>query len=199
MSERLAALSIVAAFAIAFVAVAAEAPAEDASTKVKVGDTAPDFEIFAATGGQQAADAPKKLSDLKGEKNVLLAFYPKADTPGCTKQLCGYRDDIEKFKSASTEVIAISVDHQTDSDAFKDKFSLPFPVLGDPEKKVIEAYGVPLREFQGNQFAERSVFLVDKEGIVRYIDMKYDLTKDKTSLYDAIVKLEQPAEEKKDG
>lgn len=198
MSKRFRFLLIGAALAIGFAAVGEQAPPENASAKVKVGDAAPDFDISAAIGGEPAADAPKKLSDLKGKKNVLLAFYPKADTPGCTKQLCGYRDDIETFRSASTEVIAISVDHQSDSDAFKEKHSLPFLVLGDPERKVIEAYGVPLREFQGNRFAERSVFLIDKEGIVRFIDMKYDLTKDKTALYDAIARLDQAETEKEE-
>jgi peroxiredoxin Q/BCP len=165
-----------------------------ASTKLKVGDAAPDFDVPEQKG---VPDAPKKLSDLKGKKNALIAFYPKADTPGCTKQLCGYRDDVQKFRSANTDVIAVSVDQQMDSEKFQDKFKLPFPLVGDPQHKIIEAYGVPLKDYSGNKFAQRSVFLVDKEGKLRYIDIDYKVVEDKDALYEQMKALEGSSEEKK--
>lgn len=190
MRTRSLALTVVAAFAFSLCAAAAE---------LKVGDAAPDFDIPAQKGVE---NGPKKLSDLKGKKNVLIAFYPKADTPGCTKQLCGYRDDFSTLQSSNTEVIAISVDQQMDSDKFQEKYKLPFPVVGDPQHKTIEAYGVPMKDYSGNKFAQRSVFLVDKEGKIAYIDLDYKIDQDKTALYDRIKTLESagdaaPNEEKK--
>jgi peroxiredoxin Q/BCP len=168
---------------IAFVALPVAVSAQDSSSTLKVGDAAPDFNI---PDQKSIEDAPKKLSDLKGKKNVLVAFYPKADTPGCTKQMCGYRDDIGVLNSAETQVIAVSVDQQMDSEKFQEKYKLPFPVVGDPQRKTIEAYGVPLKEYSGNKFAQRSVFLVDKEGVVRFIDLDYKVAEDKDSLYKEI-------------
>ena len=108
------------ALCVAMLAVPCVAFSQD-NAKVKVGDAAPDFAI----PQQKAVEgAPAKLSDLKGKKNALIAFYPKADTPGCTKQLCGYRDDIQKLQSANTEVIAISVDQQIDNEKFQAKYKL---------------------------------------------------------------------------
>lgn len=157
------------------------------NAKLKVGDAAPDFDI----PQQKAVEGtPTKLSDLKGKKNALIAFYPKADTPGCTKQLCGYRDDIQKLQSANTEVIAVSVDQQIDSEKFQEKYKLPFSLVGDPQHKIIDGYGVPLKDFSGNKFAQRSVFLVDKEGKIQYIDMDYKVAEDKDGLYEQIAKLE---------
>lgn len=164
------------------------------NAKVKVGDAAPDFDIPQQKG---VDGAPAKLSELKGKKNALIAFYPKADTPGCTKQLCGYRDDIQKLQSANTEVIAVSVDQQMDSEKFQEKYKLPFSLVGDPQHKIIDAYGVPLKDFSGNKFAQRSVFVVDKEGKIQYIDMDYKVAEDKDGLYEQIAKLEGSTEEKK--
>ncbi|MBM3289778.1 MAG: peroxiredoxin [Candidatus Hydrogenedentes bacterium] len=183
---------------LAFVAVVVAVPfvcaaQGDSSSKLKAGDDAPDF----AVPEQKAVpDAPKKVSELEGKKNVLIAFYPKADTPGCTKQLCGYRDEIQTYQSANTEIIAVSIDQQMDSEKFQDKFKLPFPVVGDPQHKIIEAYGVPMKDVAGNKFAQRSVFLVDKQGKVRYIDIDYRIAEDKDALYDQIESIEGGAEEK---
>lgn len=177
----------------AFVTVSFAGIAQD-NAKLKAGDAAPDFDI----PQQKAVEgAPAKLSDLKGKKNALIAFYPKADTPGCTKQMCGYRDDIQKLQSANTEVIAVSVDQQIDSEKFQEKYKLPFSLVGDPQHKIIDAYGVPLKDFSGNKFAQRSVFVVDKEGKIQYIDMDYKVAEDKDGLYEQISKLEGGSEEKK--
>ena len=165
----------------------------DESSKLKVGDAAPDFSV---PEQKAVPDAPKKLSDLKGKKNVLIAFYPKADTPGCTKQMCGYRDDMQSIQSANTAVIAVSVDQQMDSDAFQSKNKLPFAVVGDPQHKIVESYGVPLKDVSGQKFAQRSVFLVDKEGKVAYIDIDYKMPDDKDELYKQMKALEGGAEKK---
>jgi peroxiredoxin Q/BCP len=177
-------------------AVAVDDAAPEEAPALKVGDKAPDFALPKPKdeGAESDPDTPKKLSDYKGKKNVLLAFYPKADTPGCTKQLCGYRDDIQKLQSANTEVIAVSTDAQADSDAFREKFTMPFTVLGNPDRAIVKAYGVPIMERGENLFAQRSVFLVDKEGIVRYIDLEYDIAADKDPLYAAIKDLAKPEE-----
>ena len=169
-------------------AVAQDQPASDSSSTLKVGDAAPDFSIPAQ---KNDAAAPKKLSELRGKMNVLVAFYPKADTPGCTKQMCSYRDDTAKFQSANTQVLAVSIDQQMDSDKFQEKNKLPFPVVGDPQHKIIGAYGVPMKDVDGNKFAQRSVFLVDKEGKVRYIDIDYKIAEDGAALYKQMQALEQ--------
>lgn len=186
--------TILASFLIAAAPFAVWADESDSSAKLKVGDAAPDFDVPEQKG---VTDAPKKLSDLKGKKNVLIAFYPKADTPGCTKQLCEYRDDTGIIASANTQVIAISIDQQMDSEKFQDKYKLPFPVVGDPQRKIIEAYGVPLKDVGGNKFAQRSVFLVDKEGKIRYIDIDYRIAEDKNTLYAQMKALEGAKTEEK--
>jgi len=172
---------------------AAMAQDEDATKKIKVGDEAPDFEL--PENPEAGEDAPKKLSDLKGKKNVVLAFYPKAKTPGCTTQLCGYRDDFSVFESHDTEVVAISIDEQDFSNEFKQEHEMPFFVLGDSDASVVKDYGIPTKEYAGMPIAQRSIVVVDKEGIVRYIDMKYNIAKDNEPLYDAVAKLEGGAEE----
>jgi thioredoxin-dependent peroxiredoxin len=133
-----------------------------------------------------------KLSDLKGKKNVLVAFYPKAFTPGCTAEMCGFRDDFARFQSADTEVVAVSVDVQSESDRFRKEKQLQFHVVGDPEKKIVNAYGVPLFEVpEIGTLAKRSVFLVDKKGKIRYIDPAYDVKAGKDALYGAIEKVKR--------
>ena len=175
---------------------AQDQPASDASSTLKVGDTAPDFSIPAQ---KNDAAAPKKLSELQGKRNVLVAFYPKADTPGCTKQMCGYRDDVTKFDSSNVQVIAISIDQQMDSDKFQEKNKLPFPVVGDPQHKIIGAYGVPMKDVNGNKFAQRSVFLIDKTGKVRYIDIDYKIAEDAAALYKQMEALNKEGDAPKSG
>lgn len=158
------------------------------ATKLKVGDMAPDFSLPAAEGSEEKAQT--KLSSFRGKKNVLIAFYPKAFTGGCTKQLCGYRDDFATFKSNDTEVIAVSSDEQDYSDKFKLEYKFPFTVLGDKETKVIRRFGVAMKLRGGGTMAKRAVFLVDKKGVLRHIDREYSIEDDKQPLYDAIAKLE---------
>jgi len=167
------------------------APAEGKAAGLKIGDKAPDFEI--AKAGQEKEGAPAlKLSDLKGKKNVLVAFYPKAFTPGCTAEMCGFRDDFARFQSADTEVVAVSVDQQSESDRFKQEKGFPFHVVGDPEKKIVTAYGVPLITVpELGHLAKRSVFLIDKTGAIRYIDPAYDVSAGKDALYAALEQIKK--------
>jgi peroxiredoxin Q/BCP len=189
----LAALALVVGLALPAAAEDKAAQDKDAAKEAKnmtiaVGDSAPDFEL-PKPGAAEGSKETVKLSDLKGEKNVLLAFYPKAFTGGCTKQLCGYRDDFSQFESADTVVVAISTDEQAESDRFKKEHQMPFVVLGDPDHSVIDAYGIPMKDYNGQKFVQRAVVLVDKDGIVRHVDLEYSIDQDKQPLYDAIAKL----------
>jgi len=124
-----------------------------AETKLHVGDAAPDFDLVSDQG------AHVKLSDQRG-KRVVLFFYPKDDTPGCTRQACGLRDNFASFQSNNTAVFGVSPDDQSSHKAFKDKFSLQYPLLVDEGHKVAEAYGV----WGEQQRNVRSHFVIDEQG-----------------------------------
>jgi peroxiredoxin Q/BCP len=126
---------------------------------VEEGKPAPDFELESDSG------ETVKLSDLRG-KPVVLYFYPKDDTPGCTKQACGIRDAWGEFQRAGAEVFGISADSQASHERFKSKYSLPFTLLADPEHKLGEPYGV---EQEGKNSYERSTFVIDADGNVASI------------------------------
>ena len=123
---------------------------------VEEGQPAPDFELESDAGGTV------KLSDLRG-KPVVLYFYPKDDTPGCTRQACGIRDAWSEFQRAGAEVFGISADTQASHERFKSKYSLPFTLLADPEHKLGEPYGVAR---EGKNSYERSTFVIDADGNV---------------------------------
>ena len=126
---------------------------------VEEGKPAPDFELESDTG------ETVKLSDLRG-KPVVLYFYPKDDTPGCTRQACGIRDSWGEFQRAGAEVLGISADSQASHERFKSKYSLPFTLLADPERQLGEPYGVAQ---EGKSSYERSTFVIDAEGKVARI------------------------------
>jgi mycoredoxin-dependent peroxiredoxin len=123
-----------------------------------VGDVAPDFEL-PASGNRTV-----KLSDFRGKKNVLLAFYPFAFSPVCSLQLPGLQQSLREFQKLKTEVLGISVDSKHSSAAFAEHLHLDFPLLSDFNKDVTAAYGV-LRD---GGFAERALFVIDKDGTIRY-------------------------------
>jgi peroxiredoxin Q/BCP len=106
-----------------------------------------------------------KLSDFRGKKNVILYFYPKDDTPGCTKEACSFRDDLSKFASADTAILGVSTDDSASHKTFARKFSLNFPLLADTRKEVARTYNA-LGE---KGYANRITYLIDKEGIIRRI------------------------------
>ena len=126
---------------------------------VEEGKPAPDFELKSDAGERV------KLSELRG-KPVVLYFYPKDDTPGCTRQACGIRDAWGEFQRAGAEVFGISADSQASHERFKSKYSLPFTLLADPEHKLGEPYGV---EQEGKSSYERSTFVINAEGNVAKI------------------------------
>ena len=127
---------------------------------VKVGDTAPDFTLTSQTG------ASVSLKDFRGQKNVIVYFYPKDDTPGCTAEACAFRDSYEVFKDAGAEVIGISDDSQQSHDKFASKYQLPFTLLSDTGNKVRQLYGVPATMWI---MPGRVTYVIDKQGVVKHI------------------------------
>jgi peroxiredoxin Q/BCP len=132
------------------------------------GDPAPDFTLPDQSG------EPVTLSSFKG-KSVVVYFYPKADTPGCTTQACGVRDHHDDYASADAVVLGISPDAPKKIAKFDDKFSLGFPLLGDEDHAVAEAYGVWVeksmygRTYMGN---ERTTFVIGPDGVIKEIFRK---------------------------
>jgi thioredoxin-dependent peroxiredoxin len=129
---------------------------------VEEGSPAPDFTLTSESG------EPVKLSDFRG-KPVVLYFYPKDDTPGCTKQACGIRDEYGQFQKRGAVVLGVSPDDQVSHVKFRDKYQLPFTLLADPEHEVAEQYGVWVeKNFGGKKYMgiNRSTFVIDAEGNV---------------------------------
>lgn len=124
------------------------------------GAKAPAFEAMDQNGSLV------RLQDFRGKSAVVLYFYPKDDTPGCTAQACSLRDGFSAIKSAGAVILGVSADTGDSHRAFAEKFHLPFSILADPERRVIEAYGVktPLIGW-----ARRVTFLIDKQGVIRHI------------------------------
>jgi peroxiredoxin Q/BCP len=132
---------------------------------VKEGDAAPDFEARDAEGNAV------KLSDLRGQK-VALYFYPKDDTPGCTKEACSLRDGHAELKRRGIKVIGVSTDDERSHKKFAEKYSLPFSLLADTDHKVADAYGVyGEKKFMGRTYngVHRKTFLIDEEGRIRKV------------------------------
>ncbi|WP_162425858.1 peroxiredoxin [Pontibacter pudoricolor] len=130
------------------------------SEKINVGDKAPDFELIKPDGSMF------RLKDQLKDTNVVLYFYPKDNTPGCTKQACGFRDQYEVFKEHEAEVVGISSDNSDSHDKFERSHRLPFVLLSDTDNKVRNLFGVP-RKF--GIIPGRVTYVIDKNGIVRYI------------------------------
>jgi len=125
--------------------------------KLNVGDMAPDFELKDKDG------KPVRLSNYRGKQSVVVYFYPKDDTPGCTAQACSFRDSYEDFKSLGAEVIGISSDTGKAHVRFAEKYNLPFVLLSDAGGKVRKAYGAS--DLMG-LIPGRVTFVVDKEGVI---------------------------------
>ena len=125
---------------------------------LKAGDLAPDFTL-PATQEEQIT-----LSQYRGQKNVVLAFYPFDWSPVCSLQLPGLQENLPRFQALNAQVLGISVDSRHSHAAFAKHLELEFPLLSDYDKKVCQAYGV-LHE---GGFAERALFVIDKRGIIRY-------------------------------
>lgn len=130
------------------------------------GQKAPDFSLPASTGETVS------LSQFQGKKNVVLYFYPKDDTPGCTTEACSFRDNLSEFDVADTVVLGVSRDDVASHQKFSQKYSLPFPLLADTDGSVTEAYGVWQEK---NMYGKktwgivRSTFIIDRDGVVRKV------------------------------
>ena len=131
---------------------------------VKEGNKAPDFSAADQNGKKV------KLSSFRNKKNVVLYFYPKDMTPGCTTEACDFRDHYKKFKN--TEIIGVSVDPPERHQKFIEKYDLPFTLISDVDHKVVEKYGVwQEKKLYGKTFMGivRSTFIIDKSGVLRKI------------------------------
>jgi thioredoxin-dependent peroxiredoxin len=127
---------------------------------VEEGQDAPDFELPSDSGERV------KLSELRG-RPIVLYFYPRDDTPGCTAQACGIRDSYGEFEESGAVVLGVSTDDETSHAKFKEKYGLPFTLLADTDHEVAEAYGVwKEKNFGGKKYwgVERSTFLIDENG-----------------------------------
>jgi peroxiredoxin Q/BCP len=133
--------------------------------KLKEGDVAPDFTAMTSGGGKIS------LAELKG-KNVLLYFYPKDDTSGCTKEACAFRDDFAIFKKLGVVILGVSPDSVRSHNKFIKKYNLPFTLLADEDKKIVEAYGVwGMKIFWGRKYlgTHRVTFLIGPDGRIKKI------------------------------
>ena len=129
---------------------------------IEEGKPAPDFELQSDRG------ETVRLSDFRG-KPVVLYFYPKDDTPGCTTEACGFRDAHDMYRERGIEILGVSPDDVASHEKFKSKYELPFTLLADPDHRTAESYGVwSERKFAGKKFMgiNRSTFLIDEEGNV---------------------------------
>jgi peroxiredoxin Q/BCP len=125
-----------------------------------VGDVAPDFEATDANGGTI------RLSDYRGKKNVVLYFYPRDNTPVCTKEACGFRDMYATLQSGDTEVIGVSTDADESHRDFASKHALPFPLVSDPERRIAARFGAARSLLGLFERTQRVTFVIDKAGRV---------------------------------
>jgi peroxiredoxin Q/BCP len=141
------------------------APHLSGMTELKEGHSAPAISLETDSG------QPFTLAALKG-KNVVLYFYPKADTPGCTKEACEFRDTTKKFTKANTVIVGVSPDSTKSQSKFKEKFDLPFVLLADLDHKTCEDYGVwKEKSMYGKKYmgVERTTFVIDPKGRIKKI------------------------------
>ena len=135
------------------------------TTSLQVGDKAPTF-TTTAVGGTYGEGTPLKLSDLKGAA-VVLYFYPKDDTPGCTTQACGIRDSWKAIKATGAALFGVSIDPAKSHTDCIEKFDLPFPLLADTDKSIVQSYGVWVeKSMYGKKYmgTERTTFVIDAKG-----------------------------------
>lgn len=135
---------------------------------LEVGSVAPDFELLDQDG------ASHKLSDYRGKK-VVLYFYPKDNTAGCTKQACGFAERYPQFQEKGAVVLGVSKDSVASHKRFQEKYNLPFTLLSDPEHEVIEMYGVwQEKKNYGRTYMGivRSTYLIDENGVIQRVQSK---------------------------
>ncbi len=151
---------------------------------LKIGDKAPDFELNDAKGNKT------KLADFRGKK-IILYFYPRDDTSGCTKEACNFRDNFKGLRKFNIEIIGISNDNEQSHKKFTEKYSLPFKLLCDVDKEVSKKYGVyELKNFMGRSYygITRSTFIIDEKG--KITDIFYKVNPEK-HVYEVKEKIKQ--------
>ena len=137
-------------------------------THLKAGDKAPEFEALDQDGNTV------KLSDYKGKKLVVF-FYPKASTPGCTAEACNLSDNYETFTKKGYDIVGVSADSQKRQSNFKNKYAFPYPLLADEDKKVINAFGVwGPKKFMGREYdgIHRTTFIIDENSKIEEVITK---------------------------
>lgn len=137
-------------------------------TTLKIGDNAPNFTSKDQDGNKIS------LSDYKGKKLVLF-FYPKASTPGCTVEACNLRDNYERFQSLGYEILGVSADNEKRQTNFRNRFKFPYPLLADEDKTVINAFEVwGPKKFMGRTYdgIHRTTFVIDENGIIEDVILK---------------------------
>ena len=150
--------------------------------KIRVGDKVPDVTLISSS------DKKVTLKDYIDKKNIVLYFYPKDNTPGCTKEACAFRDNYEDFKEMGAEVIGVSSDSLETHQEFVKKHSFPFLLLSDEEKKVRKRFSVPSTL---GLIVGRVTYIIDKKGVVRHIfSSQFKPTKHIAKALDALKKLE---------
>ena len=177
---------------------AAAAPAEDKPADLKVGDAAP---TFTSTDDQ---GQPWKSADHLGKKVVVVYFYPADMTGGCTKQACGFRDDMKKLSDKGIEVIGVSGDSVENHQLFKKVKNLNFTLLADEKGEIAKAFGVPTRKGGTVKFkdsegkthsltrgvsANRWTFVIDKQGTIAFKNKKVDASQDSKTVMNVVKKL----------
>jgi len=148
------------------------------ATELKVGDMAPDFTADSSAG------APVHLKDVLAKAPIVLYFYPKDDTPGCTKEACSLRDNFAAFRKLNATVYGISYDTVESHQDFIKKYKLPFELLSDHDKTIAKQYGA-----NGLLFAKRMTFVIDKTGKIAWLNPSVDPSKHSAELQDALSRL----------
>jgi peroxiredoxin Q/BCP len=141
---------------------------------LSVGDTAPSFTVSDTNG------SPVSLSNFAG-KTVVIYFYPKDDTPGCTKEACSFRDNYSAYQGKDVVVLGVSMDSEASHQQFTDKFSLPFPLLADVDGSITKAYDV-----DGGGYAKRVTYVIDGNGTISHV---YNSVKTDTHATDILADL----------
>ncbi len=148
-----------------------------AEAKLKVGEPAPDFTAESSQGSFH-------LNDHVGQSPIVLYFYPKDDTPGCTKEACGLRDDFAAFRHLKANVFGISYDSVESHKKFIEKFNLPFALISDTDKSIAKAYGAA-----GMLFPKRMTFVIDTTGKIAWINPSVNPSTHSQELQDVLAKL----------
>jgi len=156
---------------------------EDKNLSLKIGDLAPDFKLKDENG------TFRSLNEFQGKK-IALYFYPKDDTPGCTKQACSLRDAYDDLQKANIIILGISYDSPESHRTFKEKYDLPFPLLSDEEKTVAKKYGSSWG-ILGNLIIKRQTYLLDEEGKILEIMKNVDVSKHAQEIIQAFEKVAQ--------